>query len=550
MRVSQLLLLGDNVSTGHVNFAGQRLEHAAAIGGNPDCVRALFAIQGAANSMRHRDNFYNTPISLAAALGNIDALRVMLREHPDKDGVRAALLDTHMPPGMCAVRNGQYTSLRLIIEASAAFPVNVLDFRSRAPSATMLHEAVRNDDSNSAKLLIASGAGMLVRDGFRMTPLHRAVVHASVKCIKVLVESGSSMRVYPPTMASIDKRDTVVHVAAKLGRMRSLEALLQLGCVNVNILNKNGETPLHYAALMGKSACVTKLMDFGADATIVSSVGAMPNALLVACESGNGRCVTAMVEHELGGVDLLRKSVTRKRMTPLHLALPFLQRFEESSGVDMLHSVLNFGIVDVNQGDEEGDTPLHVCAMHMNPYNLCMKEAVEILLAASADMEKRNSGGRTPLMCAAARGNVMVARLLLAAGADVSARVPCTQMTAPLLAINNATSVDILVPFLKECKIDPGEHRDSRGCGMLHFAAWHGSSVEVIDTIVNAGICIDMVDDVNRTALHSACRRNHVEIVERLLELGASPDIRDKCGKDPYSYATHANVVQKFELYS
>lgn len=67
------------------------------------------------------------------------------------------------------------------------------------------------------------------------------------------------------------------------------------------------------------------------------------------------------------------------------------------------------------------DNPMQVAAIDSAAAAGAM-EVVEVLLAAGADPNSRQSGGYTPLMNAANQGNLRLAQRLLAAGADLSLR--------------------------------------------------------------------------------------------------------------------------------
>ncbi len=70
---------------------------------------------------------------------------------------------------------------------------------------------------------------------------------------------------------------------------------------------------------------------------------------------------------------------------------------------------------------DRSDNPMQVAAIDSAAAAGAM-EVVEVLLAAGADPNSRQSGGYTPLMNAANQGNLRLAQRLLAAGADLSLR--------------------------------------------------------------------------------------------------------------------------------
>ncbi|CAI7754405.1 unnamed protein product [Closterium sp. NIES-53] len=85
--------------------------------------------------------------------------------------------------------------------------------------------------------------------------------------------------------------------------------------------------------------------------------------------------------------------------------------------VAAVKQLLAGGGVDINLPSPErsGWTALHLAAFYEHP------EVVQVLLAAGADTDARNSTGNTPLQFACIKGNLDVARILLDAGADLYA---------------------------------------------------------------------------------------------------------------------------------
>lgn len=69
---------------------------------------------------------------------------------------------------------------------------------------------------------------------------------------------------------------TLLHIAAKYGRVEICEMLLDRGA-NVNVVdNRFFSTPLHMAALVGHKEVCTLLLSRGADAAFKNEYGAMP----------------------------------------------------------------------------------------------------------------------------------------------------------------------------------------------------------------------------------------------------------------------------------
>ena len=79
---------------------------------------------------------------------------------------------------------------------------------------------------------------------------------------------------------------------------------------------------------------------------------------------------------------------------------------------------------------------------------------------------------------------------------------------------------------------------------------------EIIDLLWKYGADVNDIGPSGDTALHIACRGNHIKAVETLLSLGADSCIANKFGHTPVYYATDEILtiikdnVNRYELYS
>ena len=236
----------------------------------------------------------------------------------------------------------------------------------------------------------------------------------------------------PPTLQpprSIVKEE---HMPQQLGRDDPAVALLQhlLDELRPNqreaLMAKDlsGRTPLHYAAQYGfKVVCEViiehlkswEMFDVseGIDGTLwqdndgwaplhLSVVGGHPKTTQCLLQAENGQDFSDEKDH-------IRRQVSKSSAV---LALATKANF-----VDIVQLLVNAG-VDINYQDEQGETALHMAARCGHA------ECAQILLEGNghqkADTELgENTYAWTPLFIACVDGNLEVAKLLVAAGADL-----------------------------------------------------------------------------------------------------------------------------------
>ncbi len=90
-----------------------------------------------------------------------------------------------------------------------------------------------------------------------------------------------------------DMGDTLLHLAAEMGNVQDIEALVRAGAA-INASGDIGNTPLHGAALLGKTAAVAKLLALGADPTLKNEFGETP---LDVAQQGRRREIIELFEN-------------------------------------------------------------------------------------------------------------------------------------------------------------------------------------------------------------------------------------------------------------
>ncbi|MDP6581867.1 MAG: ankyrin repeat domain-containing protein [Vicinamibacterales bacterium] len=253
--------------------------------------------------------------------------------------------------------------------------------------------------------------------------------------------------------------------AAKQGEMAAVRALLDQGA-RVDATEGDGTTALHWASYHDDVDVVGLLLDAGADVNAANDLGA--TALWAASQNGGVAVVTSLLA---AGAD--PSVALRAGETPLMVAA----RAGASAVVELL---LTHGAAPDARG-ARGQTALMWAVAQQHP------TVVEVLLAHDADVHARSDvwtqmmavpphgqpeynreiphGGNTALLFAARAGDVVSARHLIAAGADVD-DADAWGVSATVLAAHSG--FDDLVDLLLEAGADP--NAAAAGFGPLHVA--------------------------------------------------------------------------------
>jgi ankyrin repeat protein len=242
------------------------------------------------SDVNSRDQHGTSPLMYAAALGNIDAMKLLLRAGADVNARNAfdatALMWCINQPHM----------VRLLLAKGA--DVNARSTMGRTP----LLLAAAYGNTEVLKLLLAKGANVLTRDSFDNTPLLAATAANDSATVKLLLERGA------------DIRGTDVHSKELVQRIPISPAMA-------------GLTPLMNAAAVGNVEVVRLLLARGADVNAVASskspsvkngpIGlASFTALTLAGACGGPDTMQALLDH---GADINARDL--RGMTPLMLAV-------------------------------------------------------------------------------------------------------------------------------------------------------------------------------------------------------------------------------------
>ena len=303
-------------------------------------------------------------------------------------------------------------------------------------------------------------------------------------------------------------------------------ALLNEGA-DPNVVDDHGNTPMHYAALLGFSEDILK--------TLIAA---------------GGRCGTRNAAGE----------------TPLHYAAHNINTLFPQKAY--IQALIACG-ANPNAQDQGGNTPLHMAfLMPAPPYELgtsgtggvavgqqqhvVKEDTLRSLLTNGANPNIKNRAGDSPLMVAIKqKTRVSIIRTLLTRGADPNT-TDAQKTPALVRTIYNYsrrwTGGEDPVHVI-QLLIRAGAHPKNStpdGSTALHHAVLNNSDFSVHRTLVAAGARPNAQDRNGDTPLHRLVRdpgRGH-EAVKKLIQLGADPCIRNNNGQVPRDVAAHVNYLE------
>lgn len=251
--------------------------------------------------------------------------------------------------------------------------------------------------------------------------------------------------------------------------------------LDVNTRRDDGYTLLHHAATFHDGALIRLLVEKGADMYARDSTGETPFAASI-----SSRSYESMKGFLAAGFDPNRK--LKRAYAPemshfqyylqkdYHLNEPIFQIFLKSKA-------------DIEQKDSDGRTSL-ILAAGLEHNRLATARA---LLKAGATLDARDNRGQTALMAAAIGSRIEIIQLLTQRGASVSQKNK--KGVSPLMQSIINKSYDV-IPLLLKYEKD-----------------------------------LNQLDQYGSTMLHSAVMNQEYELARIYLQAGADPDARDKWGK-------------------
>jgi uncharacterized protein len=281
---------------------------------------------------------------------------------------------------------------------------------------------------------------------------------------------------------------TALHWAVQTDDLETVGLLIQTGA-DVKAQDRYGFTPLYFACVNGSPAILRKLLESGADPNAADASG--ETALMTATRTGNLDSIKALLQ---GGANVKAKDTVTGQTALMWAA--------RTNHFDIAQLLVEYG-AEVNARTRIGKTP-----PARPPGAGGGSHGVGIVRSGWPEQgfQPETPGGMTPLLYAARDGRLDIARMLIAAKADVQL-ADANGITPLLMAITN-NHLDV-ARFLVEKGAD------------VNAADWWGraplyAAVEIRNR------------DYGRNDEHDIDRPAALELIKLLLDRGANVNIRTK----------------------
>lgn len=374
---------------------------------------------------------------------------------------------------------------------------------------TALHLATEKGHTACAEVLLTAHAYTDSTDELGYSALHYAAQNGHFDCIQLLLKHGADA-----TKTAFDGKTAAdvatAHPACADFLQKHIAAITPTPQV-LPTVELTPEEKLLEAIRNNHINTVQELLESGVSPNYTNEQ--RNSAVVVATIANNPEILSLLITK---GGDIEADSATSDK--PLHIAA--------ANGYDACVDVLLSHHANVNATNQQGETPLHQAVQQQQ------RTGISKLLKIGANTNLLSKNDLSPLAIAAKDGQADIMTELIRHGADVN-----------LYAGNRTPLMLASVSGQQECVrllLDAGAQitaAPDNFCTPLHFAAEKGHTA-CIQTLLQAGAAVNAANNNSETALHIANAYGYQDCLTALLQGGADPNQRDGADFTPLHTAT------------
>ena len=440
------------------------------------------------------------PLHSAAEGGNEVIIETLLSSGLDIDSRG----NDGTTPLMVAAAKGEEKTVDLLLSKGA--DPHLKNFIGR----NLLHAAAEGGNISIVKSMLSCGIDSK-DDESSVTPLIIAAMKNHVEVMKYLLQKGADI-----SLTTGSKKGNALHIASQYGSVAAIEMLLSYD-LRPDSRDREGNTPLVYAAGCGQIEAVNCLLKHGADPFLRGEHGW--SLLHFAAQSGNVIIIETMLSK---GLDIDSRGETLG-LTPVMVSIIF-EKLEAAK------YLLEKGADESLKTTERKISLLSLASAGGSV------AAIEMLLSHGCSIVSRDNERNTPLMHAARLGNTEVLKYLLAQGADPLLQNKFGQGLLHFAALsNNAVTIEAVLSQ----NFDINARCTDLGVTPLLFCLINGK-LEAANYLLAMGADENLKSKDGLTVLSAAAIGGDVAAIEMLLERGHNPNSRDGCDETPLMWAVRA----------
>ncbi|KAJ7311918.1 hypothetical protein JRQ81_006238 [Phrynocephalus forsythii] len=422
---------------------------------------------------------------------------------------------------------GQASLIDLLVSKGAV--VNATDYHGSTP----LHLACQRGYQSVTLLLLHYKARNEIQDNNGNTALHLACTYGHEDCVKALVY-------YDIHSCKLDigneKGDTPLHIAARWGYQGIIEVLLQNGA-SPHIENRMKETPVQCAlnstilSLMESNYLTFERGQSASQSLPRSPQGCEDAVSHVSCVcSLTSAAAAAAAAAAAGGAGGAGQEDTKAHYKEVDKLL----RAVADGDLEMVRYLLEWVDEDLEESEETGSVeevdfchPLCQCSS-CGP----AQKKFFTLPAKGLGVNVTNQDGQTPLHIAALHGHADLVSLLIKHGARLEAKD--ANCAVPLHLACQSGHLPV-VQYLIEANAKQNK-KDIYGNTPLMYACLNGYQ-EVVAFLLQHGASVNLSNNQGNTSLHRAVIGSHEAVVQLLLQHRALTHLRNNRQCTPLDYA-------------
>ncbi len=490
-------ILNENIGINNKDDDGNRRAlYFASLEGQDKIVKLLIEFGVDINT---KSKYFPTPLEAAAGKGYINTVKLLTQNRAKiGEGVIEASLHGHLEVAKLLIAKGADVNTK------------------NKYSETALNFATEKGHKDIVELLMQNGADITAKNKYGANLVHSAASSGNMELVKLFLDKGVNWN------AKSYNQKGILHFAVHGGNVEIVKLFLDKGA-DVNHADKNKYLPLTEACIRDSVDIARLLIDNGTKVNGPKKDSEKP--LYHAVRAGKVKIAKLLIEK---GAEISPKKVPSCFM-PIHAAI-------SHDKIDCLELLIK-NSPEIDMG--------HLLVYAAGEPKVSM---VEYFLGKGVAANSKGKWGNTALHEASINNDLIIANILLKAGADINIKNNNSEsvLYCALISHRVKNTIDIF-KYLIENGVDVNA-KNREGSTCLQMAA-AGCKKEQVELLIEAGADVNAIGAMGKTALHWAVARlfanhNNEEVIKILLDNGAKLEVKDTgFGQTPLgTAATFGNI--------